>query len=200
MWNTTKEEYLYYKFNSVVYRVPSYGKIYKLIDFGRAIYKFKDHVYCSDSFAPEGDASTQYNFGCYYNPNKKMVEPNYSFDLCRLATSIYDFILDKKDQLKDTETNGDTFQNIIHKLVMDDNEHNILYKRNGDDRYPGFKLYKMIARSVHGAHPEEQLNNKTFQSYVWKKKVPSKSFYFDLDALPNYTHSSSSSSRPQSPL
>ena len=187
MWNLTKEKHLFYKFNDVVYRVPTYGRIYKLIDFGRAIYKFKGEILCSDSFSPEGDASTQYNFGPYYNPNKNIVEPNYSFDLCRLATSIYDFILDEQDDIKETQLKGDTFQNIIHKLVMDDSGRNILYKRNGEDRYPGFKLYKLIARTVHGACPSEQLTKKPFKYYVWNKKVPTHALFFDMDVLPDYT-------------
>ena len=32
---------------------------------------------------------------------------------------------------------------------------NILYKKNGDERYPDFKLYKMIARTVHNHTPEK---------------------------------------------
>ena len=44
MYNTTEKTYLFYKFNNVYYKVPTYGKIYKIIDFGRAIYKFKDKV------------------------------------------------------------------------------------------------------------------------------------------------------------
>ena len=39
---------------------------------------------------------------------------------------------------------------------------NILYKANGDERYPDFKLYKMIARLVHNHTPEKQLDNVKF--------------------------------------
>ena len=35
------------------------GKIYKIIDFGRAIYNLNGVRYCSDSFHPKGDAATQ---------------------------------------------------------------------------------------------------------------------------------------------
>ena len=35
----------------------------------------------------------------YYNDKKSIVEPNFSFDLCRLGCSIYDFITEKYDKL-----------------------------------------------------------------------------------------------------
>ena len=37
-------------------------KIYKIIDFGRAIYKYNGKQMCSDSFYPKGDAAGQFNF------------------------------------------------------------------------------------------------------------------------------------------
>jgi hypothetical protein len=70
MYVSTEEEYLYYNYKGTQYKVPTYGKIFKLIDFGRIIYKINGTTYCSDSFAPGGDAHTQYNFEPYYNPKK----------------------------------------------------------------------------------------------------------------------------------
>ena len=125
----------------------------KIIDFGRSIYKFKGRTYCSDSFAPGGDAATQYNCEPYYNDNKPVIEPNYSFDLCRLGCSIYDFIIDDEEYEDMNE-----LQKIINKWCTDDNNANILYKKNGSERYPEFKLYKMIARTVHKHTPQKQLD------------------------------------------
>ena len=93
VYKDTDKTHLYFKFNSQYYKIPTFGKIFKIIDFGRSIYKYKGHLFCSDSFAPGGDASTQYNFKPYFNPDKPVIEPNYSFDLCRLGCSIYDFII-----------------------------------------------------------------------------------------------------------
>ena len=61
MYIVTEKQFLYYTFNKVTYKVPTYGKIYKIIDFGRAIYKFQGQIMCSDSFHPKGDAASQYN-------------------------------------------------------------------------------------------------------------------------------------------
>ena len=49
-------------------------------------------------------------------------------------------------------------------------DRNILYKNNGEERYPEFKLYKMIARSVHNHTPRVQLEREMFQKYVIAKK------------------------------
>ena len=68
MYIETNLQYLYYFYNDKYYKVPTYGKIFKIIDFGRAIYSFKNQLMCSDSFCLiDGDASTQYNFGPYHD-------------------------------------------------------------------------------------------------------------------------------------
>ena len=80
MFINTEKQYLYYTFNKVHYKIPTYGKIYKIIDFGRAIYKFNKQLMCSDSFHQKGDAASQYNFEPYFDDKKPRLEPNYSFD------------------------------------------------------------------------------------------------------------------------
>ena len=164
MYVNTELEFLFYKINGVFYKIPTFGKIYKIIDFGRSIYTVNDKVLCSDSFSENGMAHTQYNFEPFFNPKKPVLEPNYSFDLCRLGCSILDFIIDDLDDI-------DKFRQIpVYDLIIswiyDDNGKNILYKKNGDDRYPEFKLYKMIARIVHNHTPLKQLDHECFKKYV----------------------------------
>ena len=160
MYINTDIEYLYYKYDNQFYRVPTYGKIFKIIDFGRAIYRFKDKIYCSDSFAPKGDAHSQYNTEPYFNEKRPRIEPNPSFDLCRLGTSIYDFIIQDEDAPRDE------FQETIYRWCLDDNGKNVMYRRDGEERYPGFKLYKMIARNVHAHTPQEQLKYSLFSQFL----------------------------------
>ena len=73
------------------------NEIWKIIDFGRSIYRFNNRIFCSDSFNQDGDASSQYNCEPFYNDKKTRIDPNFSFDLCRLGCSIYDFIIDESD-------------------------------------------------------------------------------------------------------
>jgi len=181
MYIDTEEEYIYYVYEGKTYKVPTYGKIYKIIDFGRGIYKFDGKIFCSDSFAPKGDAATQYNCEPYMNENKPRLDPNLSFDLCRLGCSIYDFIIDNEeiDEMDD-------FQKLILSWCIDDNGKNVLYKRNGEERYPNFKLYKMIARTVHNCVPREQLNNHLFSQYLIDSIENSEIRVIHIDEIPSY--------------
>ena len=186
MYINTEAKFLYYSYNNKYYKVPTFGKIYKIIDFGRAIYKFKGNVMCSDSFHPKGDAATQYNCAPYLNPNKPRLDPNKSFDLCRLGCSLFDFFfnesLDKIDKIVDP------IAQLVNKWCKDDKGRNILYKNNGEERYPEFKLYKMIARCVHHCPPDKEINNSMFNKYISSAKKVKKKRVFYVDKLPTYTN------------
>lgn len=173
MYNKTKQEFIFYKYMNKIYKVPTHGKIYKIIDFGRSIYKVNGRVFCSDSFKQGGDAATQYNTEPYFDDKKPRLEPNYSFDLCRLACSIYDYIIDDMD-------NANSFKTIILDMCKDDNGINLLYKSNGVERYPDFKLYKMIARFVHNHTPQKQLERAEFKQYEFSGKI--KGSIIDIDS------------------
>ena len=186
MYIDTEIDYLYYKYDGQIYKVPTYGKIYKIIDFGRSIYKFGGNLFCSDSFAIGGDAATQYNFEPFMNEKKPRLEPNMSFDLCRLGCSMYDFLLDGE-----SEDEMDDFQKTISRWCTDDNGKNILYKRDGEERYPNFKLYKMIARTVHNHIPKEQLSYPFFNQFLLSKKQQKMfsdddDYVMNIDAIPSY--------------
>lgn len=182
VYNETDKKYLYYKYNDRHYKIPTFGKIYKIIDFGRAIYNFKNTLMCSDSYSSDGDAHTQYNFEPYFNKSKPCLEPNYSFDLCRLGCSIFDFLIDDLDDLKKVKS---PIKRIILDWVNDDKGRNILYKNNGDERYPDFKLYKMIARSVHNHIPSKVLENQHFEKYlIAKKRINTPQQIINIDNIP----------------
>ena len=188
MYVSTDEPFLYYQYDQHIYKVPTYGRIYKIIDFGRAIYKYQGKIFCSDSFAQDGDASTQYNCEPFFNPKKPRLDPNMSFDLCRLGCSIYDFVIDE-----DGGSNlVDDLQRTIFRWCQDDNGKNVLYKKNGDERYPNFKLYKMIARTVHKHTPEAQLAFPYFAQFQ-TQVVDADAHILNIDELPSYTGVSMSS-------
>jgi len=180
MYITTQKKFINYKYNNVYYRVPTYGKIYKIIDFGRAIYNFKGKIICSDSYHKKGDAATQYNCEPYFNQKKPRLEPNKSFDLCRLGCSLFDYFVEDIKEQK-------TIQNPIAKLIIewtkDDKGRNILYKNNGEERYPEFKLYKMIVRTVHNHLPEKQIENGLFFEYTSSKKKIKKQKIVNIDIM-----------------
>jgi len=201
MFIETTEEFIYYLFEGQYYKVPTYGRIFKIIDFGRAIYKFRGELICSDSFHPKGDAATQYNFPPFYNPDKPTVDPNFSFDLCRLACALFDyFVYDLRKVEKLCKT--DPIIELVVKWTMDDKGRNVLYKSSGEERYPDFKLYKMISRSVHGHIPANEIHTPIFDEYKitykkYKKHAAMAAkflnngknthLFINVDTLPNYS-------------
>jgi hypothetical protein len=183
MYNSTKKKFLYYKYKNNYYKVPTFGRVFKIIDFGRSIYKWKGNLFCSDSFQVGGDAATQYNMEPYFNKNKARLEPNYSFDLCRLACSIFDYLIEDMDEIKDLEK-CDSITKLIVEWCLDDKGVNMLYKNNGTDRYPDFKLYKMIARHVHQHTPQAQLERPEFKSFIVSTSKESMEKIIDIDNIP----------------
>ena len=186
MYNTTNKKYLYYCYKKQFYKVPTYGRIFKIIDFGRSIYKCNGKLFCSDSFQDGNDASTQYNTEPYFNNKKPRLEPNYSFDLCRLACSIFDYLVDDLDEIKNLKK-CDPVTKLIVEWCLDDKGVNMLYKTNGEDRYPEFKLYKMIARHVHNHTPQAQLERSHFKSFeCFKDDIENLNETIDIDKMPSY--------------
>jgi hypothetical protein len=185
MYNKTDKKFLYYCYQKKYYKVPTFGRIFKIIDFGRSIYKFDGKLFCSDSFQEGGDAASQYNTEPYMNDKKPRLEPNYSFDLCRLACSIFDYVVEDMEEIKNLKNCKDPIQRLIVEWCLDDKGVNLLYKNNGTDRYPDFKLYKMIARCVHNHTPQAQLLRPEFKSFELKT-VPSTDDIIDIDKLPVY--------------
>ena len=62
-----------------------------------------------------------------------------------------------------------------------------MYKNNGEERYPEFKLYKMIARTVHNHVPSDVLGDAYFGRYiVGRKKINKAQKILNIDDLPSY--------------
>ena len=186
MYVKTEKQHIYVKYDSQYYKIPTFGKIFKIIDFGRAIYKFKGKQLCCDSYNFKEDAANQYNFEPYKNPNKPEILPNKSFDLCRLGCSLYDYFV---DDFRDENNEENEIVKLMIKWTRDDKNQNILYKKNGHERYPDFKLYKMISRTVHHCEPHNELNNSMFSCFkISKKKIQKRKLknVINIDDIPCY--------------
>jgi len=193
MYNQTDKKYLYYCYKKKYYKVPTFGRLFKIIDFGRSIFKFDGKVFCSDSFQNGGDAATQYNTEPYFNEKKPRLEPNYSFDLCRLACSIFDYVIDDFDEMRDLSKIKEPVKRLIFEWCLDDNGINMLYKNNGVERYPDFKLYKMIARCVHHHTPQAQLERKEFDKFskfyngdITERDIKNMDEVINIDKIPSH--------------
>jgi hypothetical protein len=186
VWTKTDKQFLYYTTrDGVSFQIPTFGKLFKLIDFGRAIFKLHERTFFSDDFREGNDAAEQYNFGDIYNSEEEEVHPNPSFDLARFTVSIFEALfpitplpkrggnlLSSEPGLKVKETESELY-NTLWKWLLCDDDTNILHNPDGSDRYPDFDLYKVIAAQVHDAIPSEQVKKPVFEVFrVNKKKIP----------------------------
>ena len=88
MFKKTLLKYLYFQVNNQYYRIPTYGKITKIIDFARGTFKLGDRWVFSDQFKEDGDASGQYDYPVDGSLKNCEHKPNPSFDLVRLGTTV----------------------------------------------------------------------------------------------------------------
>ena len=149
MFTETEQEYLYFKYKSRVYRLPTFGRITKIIDFGRATFEVDGNLFFSDVFRKNGDAEGQYSFP--YNNSLKdcKIKPNPSFDLCRLSKTIVEYV----------DPESDVFR--LLELWSRDKYGNSLLEHEDD-----FDLYRIIAKNVRSAVPVKQLEKKVFQRFI----------------------------------
>jgi len=201
MWCGTGETHLYYKLEGArggtkYYKVPTYGRIMKIIDFGRASFWLKDRekLLITDSYADGNDASGQYNCEPYFDKSEPVVNPNPSFDLCRLAISMFDALYEDTPEPKEPrnilteeedrvtlETKSELY-NLLWLWLTDDEGKNILRNPDDSERFPDFDLYKYIARHAKGCVPREQAQIPYFDSMfrIEKHKIPEDAVLWEL--------------------
>lgn len=153
MYVDTKLEYLYYEFEGTYFKIPTYGRILKIIDFGRATFNHNNYVFFSDVFDEDGDAEGQYDYPDDINSKKCKIKPNYSFDLARLASTIIEDFMDKPDLYK-----------LMRKWITD--KYGYCLINEPDD----FDIYIKIAKTIKNAIPKKQLKHNIFKPFVVKKE------------------------------
>ena len=100
------------------------------------------------------------------NKYKKDIQPNYSFDMCRLSTTILDEIDNGNIELYKFLTN----------IVIDKEENNIF-----ETMTDSFDLYVDIAKNACNGIPHELIHDDIFKKYRIKKKVFPKRDYYRMD-------------------
>ena len=180
MCNRTDAPYVYYTIDGKVYKIPTHGYIYKLIDFNRCIFTWNGKTYYSDEYAIHENAYGVYNSGPYYNKNKPTCAPNPAFDLCYLACSLFNTLIPvcvDADQLT-------PLQKLLIRWVTDKHGNNIVRSRTGVAKNDGIKLYKVIARHMEYPVPRTViLNEPLFQEFISTEPVDYSSPHICIDRI-----------------
>jgi len=178
MYVQTDSEFLYYNIGGKTYRVPTFGKLIKIIDFDRATFSVKlpkmrdSKFFMSDQFYQEEEAGGQYNTQPFYNPKYPEVKPNPSFDLVRLASSI--FLKCFPSGKEGSSTDSAPLYKLFKRWLTLPDGSSVLFRTDGiHERFRGFQLYKAIARFARDAVPRKQIEqNHIADEYIFTEKLP----------------------------
>ena len=197
LWRKTDKKFLYYRANDgTIWRVPTFGKIFTIIDFGRAIFRLGNHLWVSDDHWPDQEAGDQYNFGPFFDHTLPKNPPNPSFDLCRLSVSLLDGLFNKapskkkgkgvsimsqEDSWKVYETKSPLY-NLLWSWTVNSDGHTVYEDKDGNEKYEGFDLYIRIAHDVHNAVPKDQIHKPVFSQFKWKQKVSQDETIYSIGA------------------
>jgi len=180
MYVPTTKEYFYYNLGGHVYRVPTYGKLLKIIDFDRSTFSVKlagmreAKFFMSDQYDIDEEAGGQYNVEPFYNNKFSEVKPNASFDLVRLATSMF-WDCYPKGPFELGYQSDPVFLVLMRWMTLPDGS-SIMFRnlteKDTHARYRGFHLYKAIARYCKGTAVPKQQIEKWCGTFVTTEKLP----------------------------
>jgi hypothetical protein len=151
MIQKTKEPYIYYKIKNRLYQIPTFGRIYKIIDFARATFQLDTNWIFSDVFNDGNDAADQYPYipdSAAYVAAHDLV-PNPSFDLVRFAVSA-------KSRLQHVPMISTFFNHISRDR----------YGSIDFMEFTSFDLYIHIANNCTNARPIKVLQNRFFDRFI----------------------------------
>ena len=166
MYVPTDKEFFYYNVGGVLYKVPTYGYLIKVIDFERGVTSVRingmkeSKFFMSDQFSVNDEAGGQYNYHPFYVGKYAEVKPNPSFDLVRLATSLFWDFFPEGPSHEEYKKNP-IFLFFMKWLTIEDGTSVLFGKEDPQhDRYHGFDLYKAIARYCKdNAVPRKEIAN-----------------------------------------
>ena len=152
----TDKKYIYYKDDTHVFKIPTYGYLMKIIDFGRSTYTYNDKLHMGDVFDVDGDAGGQYVRNSKKG-KKQVCTPCPAFDLARLSCS---FVEDLDDTLWPTAQDLDTYDIgiLLKQWTYDDFGNNLL-------NIDGFELYIQIAKYFRKRTPVHEYKDATFRCF-----------------------------------
>jgi hypothetical protein len=77
-----------------------------------------------------------------------------------------------------------SFLQLIISWCCDDRGINIYCKKNGQEKYPDFKLYKVIAKNVHKHTPHNQLKLDCFKQFIYSGSINGDDLIINIDSIP----------------
>ena len=187
LWTKTEEEFLYYKWgpSGKHYRVPTFGRVLKVIDFGRAIYMGAERKVqmISSDYYDSNDAAGMYNFGPMICDDEPPRMPNRAFDLalfsCSALRSLFytnpeavegGAVLSKEPSLYGegdwvVKASASPLFNLLWTWVVGRDKRSIFETEDGCERWDGFGLYIGLAEHAVAGVPAEQFGKEWAKAF-----------------------------------
>lgn len=177
MYKPTRQKYLYYQLNDKQYfKVPTFGKILKIIDWGRSTFLFQDKRLHNQCFYRDQDVFGQYiyenkAFDFSNTPRYKQVPFNSSADMGMVIYNLYCITRDKVPR----HSRCEFYQWLQNQClnIKGINKYSACKKLN-------FTLYKELVRHEKNKQPNYLLQDDIFKNYLLETKEDLKEMIYPL--------------------
>lgn len=169
MYSHTDVVFLYYCHNNVYFKIPTYSKIIKIIDWGRATYDFNNIKGNNYIFRKDGDAFGQYYYNKFNRNGKKPILPNPSIDLALLGCNLtIEKTFPKKGKLFNLIKSWITIKKnkMINKKYIEQNS---------------FEFYIQVSHNLNKSVPHKQIIKPPFKQFIIKKElIPNNTIIYQI--------------------
>tara|TARA_B100001093_G_C26725735_1_gene969845 strand:- start:740 stop:1291 length:552 start_codon:yes stop_codon:yes gene_type:complete len=157
MVKTTKKQFLYYKLDNIIFRVPTFGYLIKIIDWGRATYNFNDIKGKNTIFNCENECFGQYIYKqCNIRKKPTDINDNKWCDITIISHNLlYEF--------PEYRLSG------LGKLLIG-NITDIKGKKLNFNIF-NWSIYRKIGKSRYNINPKSILKNRVFSKYRYKDHI-----------------------------
>ena len=168
MLKNTKEEYLYYNVNNSYYKIPTYGYIICILDWGRGTYDFNGFLGKNSVYSANRDCFQQYIFNKINCRGMESLEidKNQWTDIVMISHSI---LSEFEEVLEGTE-----LKKLLVKNITTSNNNEL------DIEEFNWELYLKITNYKFNINPDKLLTNHIFSKYRIKKKLAKNKCVYDL--------------------
>lgn len=168
MLKNTNEEYLYYNVNNSYYKIPTYGYIICILDWGRSTYDFNGFLGKNSVYSANRDCFQQYIFNKINCRGMESLEidKNQWTDIVMISHSI---LSEFEEVLEGTE-----LKKLLVKNITTSNNNEL------DIEEFNWELYLKITNYKFNINPDKLLTNHIFSKYRIKKKQAKNKCVYDL--------------------
>jgi hypothetical protein len=162
MVTNTKKQFLYYKLNNIIFKVPTFGYIVKIIDWGRATYNFKGLIGKNSVFNYEGECFGQYVYNNIKGKKSSELLNNQWSDMTIVSHNLlYEFPEFRLSGI------GKLLINNITNTMGDVLDFNVF----------NWSTYRNIGKNKYTVKPKSIIKNRIFNKYRCNTKDINQKIY-----------------------